>query len=621
MSTPFTAAFTKDFEAAINDAERLLRTFDDEAAQRLAAAKTPPSTAHPVVAVVGEAKRGKSSLVNVLLRQFDLSPVGVTETTAAPVAFRYGSTPTAHVYLTGEQEPVVADHDELEAWVTVAGAERSHRAPTRWVDVQLPLPPLKTFTLVDTPGLGGLASSIGQLTLEAISRATVLVFVAECHSELTSVELDFLAAAADRVDTVLLVLTSSGDLPPHDLALIMSANQTRLRAVVPRLADTPILGVDSTTAEHALRTSDPEQAGTRWERSGFATLERTLNEVTAHRGWSLLYLNTLRLAAAALTQADKRLAERAAAIDDPQHLAALQQGRDRLQYSRRTLGRQTKTQLSVALNNARIEIGRDIGRLMLQLEEAHAAAIKSGRADLRSLPEHIAADLDGVCLELAEHLARIADRLTNDRLADIFSDDDLAAATEQLGQRILLVDGTSRVLPPGDRDLPLTVASSAGLAFMTGKATFMAGAALPAAFAAPVILPIVAVGLGVTAAAALTRLRATRMRRTDALSWLARSVPDVKNELNALAVARLNEVQASLTLALDDVLDERLVQLDVQIRQIEADRKSAASAPAAIRQSRAQLSTALTRLERLSEQLRATPSMHGSPPALHSSPL
>src|SRR5687767_2982675 len=75
---------------AIRGARLLLRQHDRaDLGEVIAARMRLPET--PLAVVVGEAKRGKSSLVNALLGRRDLAPVGTDVTTAAFVQFRCGA--------------------------------------------------------------------------------------------------------------------------------------------------------------------------------------------------------------------------------------------------------------------------------------------------------------------------------------------------------------------------------------------------------------------------------------------------------------------------------------------------------------------------------------------------
>lgn len=349
MTAPFTTAFQTSYDAALDAVTRLLTPDDAAGTEQLRQARKAPVSTRPVVAVVGEAKRGKSSLVNMLVRSADLSPVCVVETTAAPLSFTYGEAPSAQVHLTGAAEPFPVSVGDLTDWVTVAGAEKAARAPTQSVEVTVPVPLLQSLTLLDTPGLGGLASAVGRLTLRALESATVLMFVAEATTELTSVELEFLRVAAERVETVVIAVSGAGDVDREDLVLILEANRDRITKAVPRLAEVLLLPVDYPTAARALNGDAGRQAN-RWRSSGMAELEAELLRLTQHRGWSLHYLATLRLAASLLQRAAERLEARIAALEDPGRLDELVGQREQLAEQRRTLGRLARAEVTLAAN-------------------------------------------------------------------------------------------------------------------------------------------------------------------------------------------------------------------------------------------------------------------------------
>ena len=136
------------------------------------------------VAVVGEFKRGKSTLVNALL-QTDICPVDADIVTAVPTMIRYGSPPSAVARLAppddleaeAVEEPV--DVEQLFQLVSEA-AEPSWRRRLRSVEVRLPHRLLRTgLGLVDTPGVGGLDSAHGVVTLGALGEACGMIFVTD----------------------------------------------------------------------------------------------------------------------------------------------------------------------------------------------------------------------------------------------------------------------------------------------------------------------------------------------------------------------------------------------------------------------------------------------------------
>ncbi|MFF5287947.1 dynamin family protein [Paractinoplanes globisporus] len=162
------------------------------------------------VAVVGEFKQGKSTLVNALLRT-DICPVDADIVTAVPTILRFGRPPSAFLRLDGEDEPVPIAFDELRRYITEGGGER----PARGVEVRLDRRLLGAgLSIIDTPGVGGLDSAQGNLTLGALSMAGAALFVTDSAQELTAPEVEFLRRALERCPRAFCVLTKI-DLYPE----------------------------------------------------------------------------------------------------------------------------------------------------------------------------------------------------------------------------------------------------------------------------------------------------------------------------------------------------------------------------------------------------------------------
>ena len=128
------------------------------------------------VAVVGEFKRGKSTLVNALL-QTAVCPVDADEVTVVPTIVRYGETPSATAYLEAAgarrratdrrrcrstRSPNGSPRPGIRA--TAGACDRSRSgSPAGFLRAGL--------CLIDTPGVGGLDSAHGIITLGALDQA------------------------------------------------------------------------------------------------------------------------------------------------------------------------------------------------------------------------------------------------------------------------------------------------------------------------------------------------------------------------------------------------------------------------------------------------------------------
>ncbi len=74
----------------------------------------------PTVVVVGETKRGKSSVVNMLLGRPGLSPVDVDVATCVHLNFHFDTRENAHVVVAGEPDPIEIAVADIAAWASEA---------------------------------------------------------------------------------------------------------------------------------------------------------------------------------------------------------------------------------------------------------------------------------------------------------------------------------------------------------------------------------------------------------------------------------------------------------------------------------------------------------------------
>lgn len=119
----------------------------------------------PRVALIGEFNTGKSTLTNTLLGSATL-PTSVTENTRLPVLVHYAARPSLSVEFADRRHVPVS-------WTEVAGIAFTE---ARMLHLGLPIERLKTFELIDTPGLGTGLGEIDSLALDACQRAHVAVW-------------------------------------------------------------------------------------------------------------------------------------------------------------------------------------------------------------------------------------------------------------------------------------------------------------------------------------------------------------------------------------------------------------------------------------------------------------
>ena len=161
------------------------------------------------VACVGQFKRGKSTLINALLGT-SILPTGVVPVTAVPTVLRHGRL-AARVRFAGGWREV--DPGDLADYVS---EERNpgNRLGVMGVEVGMPSPLLDGgLCLVDTPGLGSAIEPNTAATREFLPHIDAAVAVLGADPPISGEELAFLAQAAERVETLIVVLNKADRIP------------------------------------------------------------------------------------------------------------------------------------------------------------------------------------------------------------------------------------------------------------------------------------------------------------------------------------------------------------------------------------------------------------------------
>ncbi|WP_278962152.1 dynamin family protein [Mitsuokella multacida] len=127
------------------------------------------------VVLMGEVKSGKSTLLNALAGE-GVSPVGMTETTAAIINVCYGKKRLAEIrykngnYKTGSIDSILSELNANKGNI-------EYFKNCQEVYIWLPNESLKTMRVVDTPGLNTLTEYNDQLATEYIQRADVVIWL------------------------------------------------------------------------------------------------------------------------------------------------------------------------------------------------------------------------------------------------------------------------------------------------------------------------------------------------------------------------------------------------------------------------------------------------------------
>ena len=188
----------------------------DRDREQIAALRDRLDAARLRVLVAGEAKRGKSTLINALLGSAVL-PTGVTPLTAVATTVRYGDDPHADVRFADgheEKQPLSA----LPDLVTERGNPGNRRriaAVTAYLDVPLLAGGVE---LVDTPGTGSVFAWDTAAAHEALRAMDAAVFVLTADPPVSAAERDLYAKVTSLSVTTFIVLNKADHLDEAGLA-------------------------------------------------------------------------------------------------------------------------------------------------------------------------------------------------------------------------------------------------------------------------------------------------------------------------------------------------------------------------------------------------------------------
>jgi small GTP-binding protein len=189
---------------------------DDAAREMIAGLRDRLQAGRLRVLVVGEAKRGKSTLVNALLGR-EVLPAGVTPLTAVATTVTYGSEELARVvFLDGRT--VTRPLGELDDFVTERG-NPGNRREVADVTVHVDAPILaRGMELVDTPGTGSVHEHNTAAADSALPTMDAAVFVLTADPPVSASERDLLARVAGLSVSRFVVLNKADYLDEAGLA-------------------------------------------------------------------------------------------------------------------------------------------------------------------------------------------------------------------------------------------------------------------------------------------------------------------------------------------------------------------------------------------------------------------
>jgi hypothetical protein len=599
------AAATKLVKQAVDANLAFLRKSDPDAAADLDQLRR-RELRRPGFAIVGETKRGKSSLVNALIGVPNLSPVDAAVATSSFLEFSHGERAAARAYLPGREDPVELNPQELRDWGTVLGRLPEGIRPPRRIEVTYQAPVLTYLSLVDTPGVGGLDSMHVEIAMDAVSRCTALLFVVDASSPFSKPELNFLIEASKRVNFVVFALTKVDAYPGW--RTILEDNIGQLNAHAPRFAKAPWFPVSARLAEMAITV--PAAAQELVKESRIGELQHALIDL-AGKGHLLIEANVLRGVRSEFVRMAEELSARMAATDpDPGAADRAREERSKVAARKRTESRQWQLSLSTETQRARVEATARLRTYVGELQESFLNRIEKGSgSDLKQMPEEVDRALQALSVRLSQDLEWRFRQVGERVLAQIFTPHELQFVLRRLNAQLRHALSTKPRREKGGGDNAIVVMSSASMAVAAGRyaATGAGALGLAGIAGAGLVLPVVGIGLGLAAGAFMVWKRKSMTDKVQQRTWLREVLSEARAALSDEVANRFTDLQYALTLALDDAIERRLQQLDGHIAEIDKamaeDKQSRAKKKATLQASRESLMVRLKSVDEVTQKI------------------
>lgn len=177
----------------------------EESAQQLEDLMSKLAEDHFTLAVLGQFKRGKSSLMNAIIGR-ELLPTGLLPLTSAITSLQFG--PAERLLITRENSLFTDERpiSDLAEYVTEKGNPGNGKKIKK-ATVELPVPFLRQgLEFVDTPGVGSAITENTAVTYGFLPECDAVILVTSVDTPMSGVEMSFLNEIRGFVDKIFFVV-------------------------------------------------------------------------------------------------------------------------------------------------------------------------------------------------------------------------------------------------------------------------------------------------------------------------------------------------------------------------------------------------------------------------------
>jgi len=239
--------------------------------------------------VLGQFKRGKTSLINALLGE-EILPTAVVPLTSIATIIKYGEKLNIKVYFNNDNV-IEIPPEKLNQYVTEKGNPKNVK-DVREVVITYPSPYLKDgVRLIDTPGVGSVYQHNTDVAYQYLPKSDAAVFLLSVDQPVSQAELDFLKDVREYSNRIFFLQNKADYVDKSDLDESITFSKNVIEQYMGK--EVKILPLSAKLALEAKKTNSDELLSKSYLREFEQTLNKFLME---EKGKVLLYSvsNTLQ---------------------------------------------------------------------------------------------------------------------------------------------------------------------------------------------------------------------------------------------------------------------------------------------------------------------------------------
>jgi len=248
----------------------LLNESDGTGNERLLAVKEQLISNHFNLVVLGQFKRGKTTLINSLVGN-EILPSSVVPLTSIITILKFGNKVRCDIFMNDGTEQSI-EIEELHDYVTESGNPKNVRG-VKCASIEYPIPLLeKGMQLVDTPGIGSTFLHNTETTYEFLDHLDAAVFLMSADVPISQVEKELLETIKSSTQKIFFVLNKVDNLTVEEITEMSVHNTNVLREM-----GFTVQEIWPISARKALKAKTSNDEGLLLE-SGLSNMENAIGE-------------------------------------------------------------------------------------------------------------------------------------------------------------------------------------------------------------------------------------------------------------------------------------------------------------------------------------------------------